>query len=250
VVDLAGGRVAPVHPDPSDPEAPLPLTRSPRAAALLAASRRWPATLGDVTEINRGINPYHHTTHSKARIAARVHHADHRVADDWSPELRGRDLPGAYRLDWKGDHWIHYGPWLKEPRAPRFFRGPRLLVRKILGATLHGVYVEHDAYCDQSVYIARIGPGCPYPAYGLLACINSRLIATLVRTRHQTHRAHFPQLKVGELRGLPLPAVAPDDARWAALAAWAEALQAAPDDALREVVEGAVDALYGVSSAG
>ncbi len=248
LLDLAGEPIGSLHPDPERLDAPLPLTRSPRAAALLAASRRWTTTLGDVSEINRGINPYHHTTHTRAQIKARVHHADHQVAADWSPELRGRDLPGPYRLDWKGTHWIHYGPWLKEPRAPRFFEGPRLLVRKILGETLHGVYVEHAAYCDQSVYIARVAPDCPYPAHALLACVNSRLIAALIRTRHQTHQAHFPQLKVGELRGLPLPPAPPEDPRWAALAEQAAKMQADPDDALREAIEATVADLYGFAA--
>ena len=251
VCGLDGDRVGTVHPEAHDPQAPLPLTRSRRAAALLTASRRWTITLGDVAEINRGINPYHHSTHSKAQIAARVHHADRRVADDWSPELRGRHLTAPYRRAPGGDHWIHYGPWLKEPRAPRFFRGPRILVRKILGETLHAVYVDEHIYCDQSVYIARIRPDCPYPAHGLLACVNSRLIATLVRTRHQTHKTHFPQLKVGELRHLPLPPVPPDDPRWLELAAQGRAMQAAAthgavDPAQRARIEAAVDALYGV----
>lgn len=249
VLDLVGERVATVHPDPDDLEAPLPLTRTARARGLLVASRGWPMTLGRVCEINRGINPYHHTTHSKAQIAARVHHSGHRVDDGWSPELRGRDLPGAYRLDWKGDHWIHYGPWLKEPRAARFFEGPRILVRKILGETLHGVYVDRPFYCDQSVYIARIRDGCPYPAHALLACVNSRLIATLIRSRHQTHRTHFPQLKVGELRDMPLPPAPADDPRWAALGELAERMQASPDDALGARIEAMVAALYDVRPA-
>lgn len=246
VRDLGGARVATVHPDPARPQAPLPLSRSPRAAALLRAARAWTTTLGDVTEINRGINPYHHTTHSPEAIAERVHHSDHQVTPDWSPELRGRDIADAYRLDWKGDHWIHYGPWLKEPRAPRFFTGPRLLVRKILARTLCGVFVEHDAYCDQSVYIARVRPDCPYPPYALLACVNSDLIATLVRTRHQTHRTHFPQLKVGELRALPLPPAPPTDPRWRPLAERAEAMQRDPTPALADAIEAAVAALYGL----
>lgn len=246
VLDLRGAPIGAAHADPDRPEAPLPLTRDRRAAAILRAARRWTRTLGDVAEVTRGINPYHRLTHRPEEIAARVHHADHPVTPEWSPELRGRDLPAPYRLDWKGDHWIHYGPWLKEPRAPRFFEGPRLLVRKILGETLCAVYVEHPAYCDQSVYIARLAADCPYPPHALLACVNSRPIAALLRARHQTHRAAFPQLKVGDLRALPLPPAPPGDPRWQPLAAAAEAMQRSPDATLRDAIEARVAALYGI----
>lgn len=225
--------------------APLPLARTPRAAAILAASTRWTTPLGAIADVTRGVNPYHHTTHTPDQIRDRVHHAD-APRPGWSPELRGRDLPAAYRVC-PPTRWIHYGPWLKEPRDPRFFEGPRLLVRKILGDTLCAAYLDDPLYCDQSVYIVKLHPDQPYPPYAILACVASRLIATLLRTRHQCDDDAFPQLKVGDLRNLPLPPAPPDDPRWQPLARLAEAMQAG-DTSQRGAIEAAVDALYGVPS--
>lgn len=224
--------------------APLPLARTPRAAAILAASTRWTTPLGAIADVTRGINPYHHTTHPPDQIRDRVHHAD-APRPGWSPELRGRDLPAAYRLT-APTRWIHYGPWLKEPRHPRYFRGPRLVVRKILGDTLCAAYLDRPLYCDQSVYIVKLHPEQPYPPYGILASVASRLIATLLRTRHQCDDDAFPQLKVGDLRGLPLPPVPPDDPRWQALARAAEAMQARGGDSVegRAHLEATLEAMY------
>jgi SAM-dependent methyltransferase len=213
--------------DAARPEAALPLARTPQTLALLQASRRWTSTLGDVAEITRGINPYHHSTHTPEQISARVHHADHPRTPEWRPEQHGRDLVGPYRLWPAGQHYIHYGPWLKEPRQPRFFEGPRLLVRKVLGRTLCAAYVEAPGICDQSLYIARLSS--TWPAGALLACVNSQLMATLFRARHQEHDRLFPQIKVRELRELPLPPIDPSHPDVHAVAEAALALQALED---------------------
>lgn len=270
VTDVQGRPRGVLVVEPDRPEAPLPLARGPRAVALLRAARSWTATLGDVAEVTRGVNPYHHTTHTPEEIAGRVHHADHRVGQGWVPELRGADL-GAYRLWWAGNHWIHYGPWLKEPRAPRFFTGSRLVVRKILGETLCAAWLQRPLCCDQSVYVARLYPDQPWPPGALLAIVSSRLVAALLRARHQEDDRLFPQLKVRELRALPLPPADPADEAVRALAELALALQTretrrfaragkspaararlqrTPDaeaDALRAVIEEAVCQLYGVA---
>lgn len=243
--DAEGARRGRLVFDRGEPAAPVAVARTPEAASLVVASRGWRTTLGDVAEVTRGVNPYHHTRHTPEEIAARVHHADHRAGDDFVPELRGRDL-GAYRVEASGSRWIRYGPWLKEPRDPRFFEGPRLVVRKILGETLCAAYLEAPLCCDQSVYIAKLRPSQPWPAGALLAVCNSRVVAALLRTRHHEDDRLFPQLKVAELRGLPLPPV--DPVGLGPLAVRALALQDDYSTRAREAIEAEVAALYGVAA--
>lgn len=238
VVSPGGSTRGTIIRDPDHPGDPLPLARTTADVRLLEASRTWRTALGDVCEITRGINPYHHTRHSPEEIACRIHHADRRRGPGWYPELRGAHLPAPFRVEWPGDTWIHYGPWLKEPRKPRFFDGPRLVVRKILGETLHAAWLDGPFYADQSVYIARIPPDCPWDGHALLACVNSWLVARLLRVRHQEDDQHFPQLKVAELKSLPLPPVAAGDPRVTALG---DAVRRGALDRL----EAAVEALYG-----
>ncbi len=257
-VPIAGGAGGALVYDAAQPEAPLALARTTAAADLLDRASAWTTTLGDVAEVTRGINPYHRCMHTPAEIRARVHHAG-KPGEGLAPELCGRDL-GPYRLWWRGTRYVRYGPWLKEPRHPRFFDGPRLLVRKILGETLCAAYTEAPLYCDQSVYVARLLPGQPWPPGALLAFVNSRVVAALFRARCQEDDRLFPQIKVAELRDLPLPPVAPDAPAVAALAGRAlrlQALEGAPRDgaaggphageaaALREAIEADVAALYG-----
>ncbi len=248
VTTLDGAPAGRLLVDPERPAAPLPLARDDAAAALVRAAARWTATLGDVCEVTRGINPYHRLTHTPEQIAARVHHAEAARGPDWRPELRGRDLRGPLHLRWGGRRFVHYGPWLKEPRKPRFFEGPRVLVRKVLGQRLHAAFVTEPWLCDQSVYVARLRPACPWPGADLAGLLSSTLMASLVRARHQEDDLIFPQLKVRELRALPLPPVAPDDPRVRALAERVLALQRAPDGpdaADLAALDAQVAALYG-----
>ena len=235
-------RTGTLHVNPEAREAPWPLTLDVASPGPVVSGDG--PTLCEVTQVTRGINPYHHTTHTPEEIASRLHHADHAAGPDFAPELRGRDL-APFRVAWGGRRFVRYGPWLKEPRDPAVFTGPRLLVRKILGATLVAAYLEGPFYCDQSVYIARLLPGQPWPPLALLGCLGSRFLADLLRTRHQEHDRLFPQLKVAELRAAPLPAVPPDSPSVRALAELVAAHVAAgaPENA-RAPIDAAVAALY------
>lgn len=224
-----------------DPQAPWPLLR--RGEATLPAASGGPV-LGDLGELTRGINPYHHTRHTPEEIAARVHHADHAAGPEFTPELRGRDLQ-PFRIAWQGRHWIRWGPWLKEPRHPRFFEGPRLLVRKILGPTLVAAYTDAPFHVDQSIYILKLRADQPWPPLALLGIVGSRVLADLLRARHQEHDTLFPQLKVAELRAAPLPPVSPDAPAVHALAtAVAAHLEAGAPESGRGPLDAAVEALY------
>lgn len=221
------------------PGGPWPLLRGDEDAPT-----HFHQTLDLIGEVTRGINPYHHTRHRPEEIARRIHHADHAAGPDFSPELRGRDLR-PFQLAWSGRRWVRYGPWLKEPRDPRFFVGPRLLVRKILGPTLIAAYTDAPFYCDQSVYIIKLRPGQPWPPLALLACVGSRFLAELLRARHQEHDTLFPQLKVAELRGAPLPPVSPNDPDVISLAdQMAAHVAGGAPEAARGPIDAAVSALY------
>ncbi|MEZ4470908.1 MAG: N-6 DNA methylase [bacterium] len=244
VTDVAGRRIGELLFDLDDFGAPAALARRPSDAALLR--RRFTRTVGDAAEVVRGVNPYHKSTHTPAQIADRIHHARAPAGPAWRAELRGRHL-APWHIAWPADAYIHYGPWLKEPRDPRFFEGPRVVVRKILGATLIAAVTEAPFVCDQSVYIVR--PRAGWDPYLLLACLHSRLVAALLRTRHQAHGALFPQLKVAELRGAPLPPVEPDDPRAGVVAALAREAQKVAEAGgavgpVADRIEVLVEALY------
>lgn len=238
VFDEETRRIATLLFDAAAPDASVSMARDPAVARLLATSRGWTTTLAEVAEVTRGVNPYHHSLHAPEEIAARIHHADQCLGPEWRPELRGRHL-APYQVAWAGDTFIRYGPGLKEPRHPRFFEGPRLLVRKILGTTVHAAYTEAPFVCDQSVYIVRPRPGQPWDLHTLLGCLNSRLMADLLRARHGPHQHLFPQLKVADLKEFPLPEADPAGPQARAVATLARVGTGG------ESLEEAVRALYG-----
>ncbi|MSP70870.1 MAG: hypothetical protein EXR76_01540 [Myxococcales bacterium] len=236
-----------LHLEPDSPAAPWPLCRDVAVSQLVTRSRLWSAKLGDIACVTRGINPYHHSRHSPDEIKRRIHHATSRLGEDFVPELCGRDLK-PFRVERHSPRFVRYGPWLKEPRDPAIFRGPRLLVRKIFGATIVAAYLEEPFVCDQSVYVVHLHPGQPWPPFALLAIVSSPLLSTLLRARHQEDDRLFPQLKVGELRGAPLPDVSPTDPIVKRLDEQAEAFvsRGAPESE-RVHLYAAVASLYGMS---
>ncbi|MBI1803902.1 MAG: hypothetical protein HY033_06825 [Ignavibacteriae bacterium] len=51
-----------------------------------------------------------------------------------------------YYHRWKEGSWISYGTWLAHPRQPKFFEGPRILVREI---TDRGKHVIHATFTEE-----------------------------------------------------------------------------------------------------
>jgi len=180
----------------------VPLAKSGLTVARL---QRWAAggrPFGEICEIARGVGAYHHTKHPGEVIASRAFHADHKKDDTFVPELRGQDI-GRYSLQWDGTNWVSYGPWLKEPRYPELFRGPRLLLRKIIGETFYCTYTDEDWIVDQQVYVA-LPPSTSVDIRAYLAVLNARLTGLCFRDYHNQWGL-FPHLNVTQFRRLRIP---------------------------------------------
>jgi hypothetical protein len=142
-----------------------------------------PQTTRDVEE-----RPYHHGTPKEGS----------------RPFIYGRDLrrftpPAA-------TEFVKYGPWLAEPRRPEFFEGERVYSRKILGDRLVVTIETTDSVADQQVYITRPRSNS-VKAHYLAGLLGSRLMAFFVRAFYDEVNDAFPQIKVGQLKSLPIPPV-------------------------------------------
>jgi len=120
----------------------------------------------------------------------------------YRPFIYGRDLK-RFKAPEENDY-IKYGRWLAEPRRGEFFEGPRVYSRKILGERLVVTIERGDSVADQQVYITKPRSGGPSAAC-LCAILGSRLMSFFIRAYYDEVNDAFPQIKVGQLKRLPIP---------------------------------------------
>jgi hypothetical protein len=99
--------------------------------------------------------------------------------------------------------YVMYGPWLAEPRNPEFFEGERVYSRKILGDRLVVTVENMKSIADQQVYIT-IPKINGLKAQYLAAILGSSIIAFFIRAFYDEVNDAFPQIKVGQLKQLPI----------------------------------------------
>jgi len=91
---------------------------------------------------------------------------------------------------------------LAEPRKPDFFEGERIYSRKILAERLLVTVEKGDSVTDQQVYITK--PTSDMSASYLAGLLGSKLISFFIRGYYDEANDAFPQIKVGQLRSLPI----------------------------------------------
>jgi hypothetical protein len=189
---------------------PISTAVSPDASTLLDRLRQENPKLGEIASITRGVHPYRTGGYgqtafgsgpqTKRDVAERPYHQK-APALGCRPFIYGRDLRRYGTL--KPGDYVKYGPWLAEPRDPAFFQGPRIYSRKILADRLIATMESGDSVADQQVYITRVVHGAVAPEY-VLGILASRLTAFFIRAYFDEATSAFPQIKVRQLRELPI----------------------------------------------
>jgi adenine-specific DNA-methyltransferase len=175
--------------------------------------------LSDVADITRGIHPYRTGGYGTSAfvkgpqiqkdVDERPYHNVTRLAG-YRPFVYGKDLRRFTPI--KSKEFVKYGKWLAEPRDPAFFEGTRIYSRKILGDKLVVTIEEEDSIADQQVYITRPkyeDCGAEYIA----AIMGSKLMAFYIKKYFNEENDDFPQIKVGQLKSLPIRRLDPKDLR-------------------------------------
>jgi type I restriction-modification system DNA methylase subunit len=163
-------------------------------------------SVGAILDVIRGINPNDKYTGQDADIIKnRAYHESFQKDETFVPELKGQHI-GRYFYNWDNKHFISYGEWLAAPRPIKYFEGPRIVFREILGKTLVSTYIEEDFKIDRSLYIARIDDSIDekYDLKFLLGILNSKLLAFYFRYKNNEFDDLFPKIRVGEFKELPI----------------------------------------------
>lgn len=172
--------------------------------SIIETVRRISVPLENVADITRGVNPY-----DKARgqteevIANRAYHADHKKNKSFVPELRGKHLH-SFIYKWDGVSHISYGEWLAAPREWKYFTGPRLIMRQMLGERLACTIINEDFVIDQSIFIAKPKAAFLEGLNSVLGALSSKLLVFYFRYTANEFDALFPKIKIGEFKELPV----------------------------------------------
>jgi hypothetical protein len=212
-------RITPTSVDPigsflcaeyADGAKPITLTASMEAIELAGRLIRTHNSLGSITEMTRGVHPYRADGFGES--AFKKGHQTQRDVDErpyhstvcrpgWSPFVYGRDLQRMAPLI--HNEYIKYGPWLAEPRQSKFFSGPRIYSRKILGKRLVVTYEDREMVADQQVYITK-PTNQEYSAKYLVGVLGSKLVSFFIRSHFDECTKAFPQIKVSQMREIPI----------------------------------------------
>jgi len=161
----------------------------------------------EIFEVSSGIKEYQKgkgkpkQTQSDKDI--RVFNSTEMIDDSYKKELRGKNID-RYLVKWNNE-FIKYGEWLAEPRNPKFFKGEKILIRKIPSLKyLILSYTDDYFIIDQSIYIG-LPINSNFNILYSLACLNSRITHWYFVNLFNEFDDLFPQIKTKEFKSLLIP---------------------------------------------
>lgn len=164
--------------------------------------------VGSRYEVMTGIKEYQvgkgKPPQSSDQVENRVYNSNTALNATYRPELRGKNLY-RFGFSWT-DEYISYGPWLAEPRQPRFFEGRRIVLRQIPGnGSLVAAYVEKPFIVDQTAFVLLSDELDEGQLFLDLAMLNSKLCYWYFMNVNNEFDVLFPKIKAKEVKVLPLP---------------------------------------------
>jgi len=166
------------------------------------------ACLGDFFTFKFGIKIYElgkgTPAQTEDQIRKRIYTADRKIDSSYS-ELIGAGNVKRYCIAGnKG--WIKYGEHLAAPRSPDLFSGPRLLLRRIVGARLDAAFVEEWLPSNTDVIIMKPKNEKKPNCFFFMGLICSKICAHLAKSGNvNLDRQAFPKINTNTLETLPVP---------------------------------------------
>jgi hypothetical protein len=156
-------------------------------------------------EVSQGLIAYdQYQGQDQATIQGRVFHKDHEtgITSHW---INGEDVR-RFSMRWNGRDYLEYSDALANPRQPKFFREPRVLVREITNPRLYAAYTEEVAYNDPAIINILSSHDPRFSLQALEGILNSKL-ATFYHfnSSPKANKGAFPKILVDDIREFPLP---------------------------------------------
>ncbi|MFB5416652.1 Eco57I restriction-modification methylase domain-containing protein [Enterococcus avium] len=159
--------------------------------------------LSDFTNISQGIIPY--DVHAGTDISikeSKAYNSTEKKDDTFKPMLKGADVK-RYNVTWNEKNWISYGPWLANPRDPKFFKNPRLLFREITNPYIYCAYTEEEYYNNPSIINVTDFMNIN-PKY-VLAIANSKMMNFYHKKYSpKSNKGAFPKMLIKDIKDMPI----------------------------------------------
>ena len=113
---------------------------------------------------------------------------------------------GVKRYHYEGSKkYINYGQWLAEPRNPKYFTNPKIIMREVVNPTPFSCYFE-DAAVVKNTNAVIIEKSNEYPLLFLLPILNSKIFAKylLIESPKSSNKS-FPSITSKLLKSFPIP---------------------------------------------
>ena len=197
--------------DYADGKRPVSTSLDSKSADMLFRIKSTNPELNKFADITRGVHPYRTGGYGETAFGSgsqtsrdvkeRPYHSNDKLAG-YRPFIYGKDL-NRFETP-QAREYVKYGKWLAEPRNPMFFEGPRVYSRKILADRLLVTIETLDTIADQQVYITKPKVSVTNAAF-LAGILGSKFMAFFIRGYYDEANDAFPQIKVGQLKSLPIP---------------------------------------------
>jgi type I restriction-modification system DNA methylase subunit len=170
---------------------------------------------GEILDVSRGITPFKEISSSSTN-----------AAKGFFGSIGRYELEGEFKT-------VQYDNSLAEFKPEKFFKGPRLLIRRIISRQhrIHATFVSDDFVINKS-YLPAIQIDLSYSTFYILALINSRLYSkNFIWSSEIAKRDDFPQLDIATVKELLIRRIhfTTPAAERARLVEEAKKLYAAPD---------------------
>jgi len=166
-------------------------------------------SLGELFNFRKGMQPYEVgkgiPIQTRELTNARIYHSDKRTDLTYKPLLKARNVQRHLLKGTSG--FIKYGKNLAAMRDPEIFKGPRILLNRILsGEQLDGVYLEENDLINNSDIFNLTPKNNNTNVKALYPFIVSRLCALYFKKENiNLSRKAFPKINVNTLEKFPIP---------------------------------------------
>jgi len=152
-------------------------------------------------EVTLGAQAYHNTIHSKIQINTKFLHSTVQKNKNYILELGGRNIT-SYHVNLAGKY-VDYAKEFYTKPAKKFFQGPRIILREIVGKSLIAGYSEESFIINKSCY--SIINKDIYSLKLLIAILNSSLIGFVInKTGDKSNQKLFPRISMHAIQNLPI----------------------------------------------
>lgn len=207
-------------------------------------------------DVSQGLIAYdQYRGQDQTTIKGRIYHKN-RETEATSHWINGEDVR-RFSMKWNGTDYLEYGDHIANPRQPKFFQEPRVLIREITNPRIYAAYTEEEAFNDPAILNVLGSHDARFPLKALEGILNSK-VATFYHfnSSPKATKGAFPKILVDDLREFPLPDPHPHADALTVVAALADELREVVEDpskagqipGLEDQLDEAVYRLYGLDS--